>query len=73
VSSKEFKVYTKNPKISHTTGKLSIFEKYDMIKKKNEKLTSNTYAQLWKKTSTTQHSLLSSFDKENGRMYMAFL
>jgi hypothetical protein len=55
------------------SAKLSIFEKYDLIKKKNEMLTSNTYAQFWKQTSTTQHRLLSSFDTEKGRMHMAFL
>jgi hypothetical protein len=54
-------------------AKLSIFEKYDMIKKKNQMLTNNTYAQFWKKMSTTQHRLLSSFDTEKGRMHMAFL
>jgi hypothetical protein len=53
--------------------KLSIFEKYDMIKKKNQMLTSNTYAQFWKQTSMAQHRLLSSFDTEKGRMHMAFL
>jgi hypothetical protein len=52
---------------------MSIFEKYDMIKKKNQMLTNNTYAQFWKQTSTTQHRLLSSFDTEKGRMHMAFL
>jgi hypothetical protein len=35
--------------------KLRIFEKYDLIKKKNQTLTSSTYAQFWKKTSTAQH------------------
>jgi hypothetical protein len=35
--------------------KLSIFEKYDLIKKKNQMLTSSTYAQFWKQTSTAQH------------------
>jgi len=44
-----------------------------MIKKKNERLASNTYAQFWKKTSTTQHRLLSAFNIEKGRMYMEFL
>jgi hypothetical protein len=53
--------------------KLSIFEKYDLIKKKNHTLTSNTYAQFWKQTSTTQHRLLFSFDIEKGRIHMAFL
>jgi hypothetical protein len=28
--------------------KLSVFEKYDLIKKKNQTLTNNTYAQFWK-------------------------
>jgi hypothetical protein len=54
-------------------AKLIIFEKYDMIKKKNERLANNTCAQLWKQTSTTQHRLLVAFDIEKGRMYMAFL
>jgi hypothetical protein len=54
-------------------AKLSIFEKYDMIKKKNQMLTGNTYAQFWKQTSTAQHKLLSSFDTEKGRIHMAFL
>jgi hypothetical protein len=53
--------------------KLSIFEKYDLIKKKNQTLTSSTYAQFWKRTSTTQHRLLSAFDIEKGRMHIAFL
>jgi hypothetical protein len=54
-------------------AKLSIFEKYDLIKKRNQTLTSNTYAQFWKQTSTTQHRLLSAFDTEKGRMHMDFL
>jgi len=53
--------------------KLSYFEKYDLIKKKNQMLTSNTYAQFWKKTSTTWHRLLSAFDIEKGIMHMVFL
>jgi DNA repair exonuclease SbcCD ATPase subunit len=53
--------------------KLSVFEKYNMIKKKNQTLTSSTYAQFWKQTSTAQHRLLSTFDTEKGRMHMAFL
>jgi hypothetical protein len=52
---------------------LSIFEKYEMIKKKNQTLTNNTYSQFWKQTSTTQHRLLSAFDTEKGRMHLAFL
>jgi hypothetical protein len=36
-------------------------------------LTSNTYSQFWKKTSTARHSLLSAFDTEKGRMHMTFL
>jgi hypothetical protein len=53
--------------------KLSVFENYDLIKKKNQMLTNNTYAQFWKQTSTTHHRLLSTFDTENGRMHMVFL
>jgi len=53
--------------------KLSIFEKYDLIKKKNQTLTSSTCAQFWKQTSTAQHRLLSTFDTEKGIMHMAFL
>jgi predicted phage gp36 major capsid-like protein len=34
---------------SKTRQKLSIFEKYDLIKKRNQTLTSSTYAQFWKK------------------------
>jgi hypothetical protein len=56
-----------------TGPKLSIFEKYDLIKKKNQTLTSSTYAQFRKQTSTVQHRLLSTFDIEKGRMHMAFL
>jgi hypothetical protein len=52
---------------------LSIFEKYEMIKKKNQTLTNSTYSQFWKKTSTTQHRLLSSFDTDKGRIHLAFL
>jgi hypothetical protein len=52
---------------------LSVFEKYDLIKKKNQTLTSSTYAQFWKQTSTAQHRLLSTFDTEKGRMNMDFL
>ena len=52
---------------------MRIFEKYDMIKKKNQMLTNNTYAQFWKQTSTTQHRLLSNFDTTKCRMHMAFL
>jgi hypothetical protein len=56
-----------------TRPKLSIFEKYDLIKKKNQTLTNITYAQFWKQTSTAQHRLLSTFDTKKGRMHMAFL
>jgi hypothetical protein len=52
---------------------LGIFEKYDTIKKKNQTLTSSTYAQFQKQSSTAQHRLLSAFDTEKGRMHMAFL
>jgi hypothetical protein len=53
--------------------KMSIFEKYDLIKKKNQMSTKNTYTQFWKQTSMAQHRLLSYFDIEKGRMHMAFL
>jgi hypothetical protein len=52
---------------------MNIFKKYDMIKKKNQMLINNTYAQFWKQTSTTQHRLLSTFDTKKGRMHLAFL
>jgi hypothetical protein len=58
---------------SKTGPKLGIFEKYDLIKKKNQTLTSSTYAQFQKQSSTAQHRLLSAFDTEKGRMHMAFL
>jgi hypothetical protein len=58
---------------SKTGPKLGIFEKYDSIKKKNQMLTSSTYAQFQKKSSTAQHRLLSAFDIEKGKMHMAFL
>jgi hypothetical protein len=54
-------------------AKLSIFEKCSMIKKKNQMLTNNTYAQFWKQTCTTQHRLLLAFDTEKGRIHRAFL
>jgi hypothetical protein len=56
-----------------TGPKLSIFEKYELIKKKSQTLTNSTCAQFWKKTLTVQHRLLSTFDTEKGRMHMAFL
>jgi chromosome segregation ATPase len=52
---------------------LGIFEKYDLIKKKNQTLTSSTYAQFQKQSSTAQHRLLSAFNTEKGRMHMAYL
>jgi hypothetical protein len=62
-----------NNQPGNTGPKLSIFEKYELIKKKNQTLTSSTYAQFRKKMSTAQHRLLSAFDTEKGRMHMAFL
>jgi hypothetical protein len=59
--------------LGKTRPNLSIFEKYDLIKKKNQTLTSNTYAQFWKQTSSAQHKLLLAFNIEKGRMHMAFL
>jgi hypothetical protein len=58
---------------SKTGPKLGIFEKYDLIKKKNQTLTTSTYAQFQKQSSTAQHMLLSAFDTEKGRMHMAYL
>jgi hypothetical protein len=72
-SSKKQTYTTLTSQPSQGSAKLSIFEKYDLIKKKNEMLTNNTYAQFWKQTSTTQHRLLSAFDTEKGRMHMEFL
>jgi hypothetical protein len=72
-SSKKQTYITLSTKSSQEPAGLNIFEKYNLIKKKNELLTNNTYAQFWKQTSTTQHRFLSSFDTEKGRMHMAFL
>jgi hypothetical protein len=58
---------------SKTGPQLGIFEKYDLIKKRNQSLTSSTYAQFQKQSSTTQHRLLSAFDTEKGKMHMAYL
>jgi lysyl-tRNA synthetase class II len=35
-------------------------------------MTNNTYAQFWKKTSTTQHKLLLAFDTRKGRMHLEY-
>jgi hypothetical protein len=58
---------------SKTGPNLGIFEKYDLIKKRNQSLTSSAYAQFQKQSSTAQHRLLSAFDTEKGRMHMAYL
>jgi hypothetical protein len=58
---------------SKTGPQLGIFEKYDLIKKRNQSLTSSSYAQFQKQSSTAQHRLLSAFDTEKGRMHMAYL
>jgi hypothetical protein len=58
---------------SKTGPKLGIFEKYDLIRKRNQMLTSSIYAQFQKQSSTAQHRLISAFDTEKGRMHMAFL
>jgi hypothetical protein len=60
-------------KPSQESAELSIFEKYNFIKKKNEALTSIAYAQFWKQTSTAQHRFLSAFDTEKGRIHMEYL
>jgi hypothetical protein len=56
-----------------TGPKLGIFEKYKLIKKRNQTFTSSTYAQFRKQSSTAQHRLLSAFDTERGMMHMDFL
>jgi hypothetical protein len=56
-----------------TGPKLSIFEKYELIKKINQTLTSSTYTQFRKQSSTAPHRLLSAFDIERGRMHMDLL
>jgi hypothetical protein len=43
---------TLTTKSSQESARLNIFEKYNLIKKKNEMLTNSTYAQFWKQTST---------------------
>jgi hypothetical protein len=58
---------------SKTGPQLGIFEKYDLIKKRNQSLTSSAYAQFQKQSSIAQHRLLSAFDTEKGRMHMAYL
>jgi hypothetical protein len=58
---------------SETGPQLGILEKYDLIKKRNQSLTSSAYAQFQKQSSTTQHRLLSAFDSEKGKMHMAYL
>jgi len=73
-SSSKKKAYTiLSVESSQEPTRLSIFDKYKMIKQRNELLTSSTYAQFWKQTSTTQHILLSVFDTEKGRMHMELL
>ena len=64
---------TLTTKSSQESTGLNIFEKYNLIKKKNEMFTNSNYAQFWKQTSTSQYSLLSDFDTEKGRMHMAYL
>lgn len=51
----------------------SIFTIYKEIKHRNEALKASTYTWFWKKTSSTQHRKLSSFDTEKGNMQIAFL
>jgi hypothetical protein len=58
---------------SETGPQLGILEKYDLIKKRNQSLTSSAYAQFQKQSSTAQHRLLSAFDSEKGKMHMAYL
>jgi hypothetical protein len=72
-SSKKQTDTTLSAKSSHEPTGSNIFDKYKQIKQRNELLNNNTYAQLSKKTSTSQHRLLSAFDTEKGRMQMEFL
>jgi hypothetical protein len=72
-SSKKQTDTTLTTKSSQEPAGLNIFEKYNLIKKKNEMLTNSTYAQFWKQTSTTQHRFLFAFDTKKGRMHMAYL
>jgi hypothetical protein len=58
---------------SHGKKESNIFDKYKQIKQRNDLLNNNTYTQFWKKTSTDQHKMLSTFDIERGRMKMEFL
>ena len=59
--------------LAQDTAEPNIFSKYMEIKKRNEMLKATTYTQLWKKTTTSQHRLLSTCDTENGKMQIAFL
>jgi hypothetical protein len=71
-SSKKQTYTTLMTKSSQESVGLNIFEKYNLIKNKNEMLTNSTYAQFWKQKSTAQHRLFSAFDTEKGRMHMEF-
>ena len=51
----------------------TIFDTFIKIKIKNEMLKKSTYAQFWKKSSTSQGRLLLAFNSEKGKMHMAFL
>lgn len=55
------------------TKESNVFTNFLEINQKNEALKANVYAQFWKKTSTSQHRLLTTFDNEKGRMQMDFL
>jgi hypothetical protein len=67
------KTYT-TPTTKSTHGKTesNIFDKYKQIKQRNELLNNSTYAQFWKQASTTQQRMMSKFDRERGRIEMAF-
>lgn len=49
------------------------FSIYKEIKAKNQALKATTFSQFWKKTTTSQHRLLSSFDIEKRRIQVSFL
>ena len=57
-SSKKKADTTLSVESSHEPTGSNIFDKYKQIKQRNELLNNNTYAQIWKHTSTTNDRLL---------------
>jgi len=58
---------------SQIVTKQNIFARYKEIKKKSEALKATTYSEFWKKTTTTQHRLLSTLDTKKGQFQLTFL